>query len=736
MSLVASASHSKFRLLLRASFFTLAVILLQSTTANAQTIITIQPDAPTVTNCFPFGFGNVNGADGGFVTEWTPFGAFIYQNIPAFKLQPGDVLAFDMATSPSMTSGNDTDIQLDIHLAATTINGGTEPAAAFTKVVSNTATAANARGDAVMGNFDLAFSAEQAFDFGGGGLIIRFSNPGGAFANDSTCTTPDGRILVAAGAGDASGYFVSRVIRDSDGSFPWDEQFFASIGGFQINTSGNVDPPDVEATDTILPITDQDLPFAAITNGTTHIETLTLTNVSTTNAVLSVTDNLAAPFSVLTLTACDAVLLTPAESCDLDIRFAPTVSGMFNDSLTVSYAGTDIVVDVSGTGLSPDGPDLAVAIAADKNTLVADGMDVITFTVNLENLGNGLGDAEVTSRLLTGFEIPAGMPPTTSLGTYNSATGLWDVGILSPMQSETLTIFAVANSTAPACVTNTATVSLDAMDPSMDSDPSNNSSSVTLGVPACVDLAIEAEIADALSLPLGLNLDVFFKFTVTNNGPQDATNITLDNTLSYSTPAAPADRYAMPLPAGVTCDSAIRCTIDSLAAGGSVLISRNLEFDSQELNAFDELPVDWFASVVAAFTDPDSGNNSASGNVVISGTSNESGSSGGSCFVATAAYGSYMAPEVKLLRNFRDQYLLKFAPGRALVRWYYATSPEYADMIANDEQLRGLARAGLAPVVYSIKYPVPALTLFTFLIALCIRRVRGSFLNSSRLATH
>lgn len=72
------------------------------------------------------------------------------------------------------------------------------------------------------------------------------------------------------------------------------------------------------------------------------------------------------------------------------------------------------------------------------------------------------------------------------------------------------------------------------------------------------------------------------------------------------------------------------------------------------------------------------------------------------CFVATAAYGSPLAQEVRALRLWRDEALLPTMLGKLFVRTYYWFSPPLARLISRHPILKQAARWGLTPLVNSV----------------------------------
>ena len=86
-------------------------------------------------------------------------------------------------------------------------------------------------------------------------------------------------------------------------------------------------------------------------------------------------------------------------------------------------------------------------------------------------------------------------------------------------------------------------------------------------------------------------------------------------------------------------------------------------------------------------------------------TSVKSGNGGG-CLIATATYGSEIAPQVQLLREIRDNQLLNTESGTAFMstfnELYYSFSPTIADMERESPMLKEIVKVGLTPMLSSL----------------------------------
>ncbi len=71
----------------------------------------------------------------------------------------------------------------------------------------------------------------------------------------------------------------------------------------------------------------------------------------------------------------------------------------------------------------------------------------------------------------------------------------------------------------------------------------------------------------------------------------------------------------------------------------------------------------------------------------------------GPCFIATAAFGSPIAGQVEILRQFRDKYLLTNSYGKKFVTWYYRNGPVAANWIKDKSPVKAAVQIALYPLI-------------------------------------
>ena len=84
----------------------------------------------------------------------------------------------------------------------------------------------------------------------------------------------------------------------------------------------------------------------------------------------------------------------------------------------------------------------------------------------------------------------------------------------------------------------------------------------------------------------------------------------------------------------------------------------------------------------------------------------ESSEEGGGCLIATATYGSELAPQVQMLREIRDNQLMNTESGSAFMSGfneaYYSFSPYIADMERESPMFKEIVKAGLTPMISTL----------------------------------
>ncbi len=206
--------------------------------------------------------------------------------------------------------------------------------------------------------------------------------------------------------------------------------------------------------------------------------------------------------------------------------------------------------------------DLAIDKTVDNDTPAIG--DSVTFTIDITHLeGGGVASVRVEDRLPSGTSYQAS---TTTQGSYNPSTGIWQVGSLTVGQTETLTIRAEVLTTAG--ITNTANIAFSNLP---DPDTGNNRDSASLNAEAA-DLEVEKLVTEFENN--NGTATASFLVTVSNEGPSDVDGVVVTDELSPDmTVLGITTSQGTPVVAGSTITWAVGSIDDGDSATMSVTVS-------------------------------------------------------------------------------------------------------------------------------------------------------------------
>ncbi|MEN6551515.1 MAG: hypothetical protein ABFC34_01375, partial [Methanobacterium sp.] len=166
--------------------------------------------------------------------------------------------------------------------------------------------------------------------------------------------------------------------------------------------------------------------------------------------------------------------------------------------------------------------DLSITKTTDKTTV--NYLQNVTFTLTAHNSGpNDATGVTVTDKLPNGLKFLS----ASGNGTYNATSGVWTVGNLANGATAAINIIAQAI-TSNTKLTNTAVINPNTAANENDLNTTNNQANVTVTVNPASDLSIAKTVSNANPKYLQ---NVTFTLTAHNNGPDNATGVTVTDKL-------------------------------------------------------------------------------------------------------------------------------------------------------------------------------------------------------------
>jgi len=436
----------------------------------------------------------------------------------------------------------------------------------------------------------------------------------------------------------------------------------------------------------IVNVTPSPLAFAGSTAvGSTSSMNVSITNSGTADVIISRFMVPNAPFRI-TAPPTLPYTLTAGSTLSFVMDFAPTTAGTFSSQIGVLYdfSVTTVFYNVTGTGTAG-----GVAAGTVAFQLGATPVTTVDFGSVLPGMPNMLTLTAVNTSATTAVTINSA---TTSNSVFSTAFGLGTIPALSSTTFQTsfnpaaLQPYAATLTLTDA---NGATYQLSLTGTGSPAEVIKTAGGGTLSYFAAFT---SAQLPTA-TMPAGYTISM-------------AADFTLDGPPSPISPAPTVKVIFQTLPV-----NPVFYTIDWSTGTWTQLIPTSITGTAVTFSVADNGVMDADATagkirvtVVAGSGGPAAvAGGAAAANV--GGAGGNISNKGGGCFIATAAFGSYLDPHVMVLRKFRDEILLTNSLGRAFVAFYYRTSPPIADFIRQHESLRFVTRMALTPLIFAFEYP-------------------------------
>jgi len=302
------------------------------------------------------------------------------------------------------------------------------------------------------------------------------------------------------------------------------------------------------------------------------------------------------------LTGDNSLLFTPTSAQSNLIQDLFPTGFELGDDAKVNQSGTIYYYWVFGNPL--DTADLQINTSVDNPT-PHEG-DEIHVAAGITNLGpSGTTGVSVYELLPVGLSL---ITVNISKGSYDTATGIWNVGALTNGENATLVLGAVVDSgTAGSLITNTATIAISDLS---DLNNGNNTSSVDINVLDSQQVDLDLTLTLDQSLPAE-GETVNYQLTVWNLGPDDATGVQIDDAL----PAGLTFSSASP-DHGIYDSGTGIWTIGGLSAGESATLDLSVTVDAG--TAGNTITNTAFVSA-ADQTDPEAANDHADVDLTVTG---------------------------------------------------------------------------------------------------------------------